>query len=248
MKFRKRDLFANLINIAFFIITWLFLNSRLLNNGKIYSVEDFFSFNLINPEMAYTNLHQVVGVTFAILFILTSARVLNMKNPYELIKYNRDGFVKHKIKGIIINALIFVFEYLIIHVLFCIILCDFSVLLEVKFFPCIALFYISLTEYFLIIGISMLFLQYLLKFSNAYIALTAIVFCLLAIASNDLGIRISPVYFSDFIQDFAQSGGFNWFEYAVNLIETIIVFFILAISSRLIFLKRDIIINEKTDS
>lgn len=248
MKFRKKDLFAHIINITFFVLTWLFINSGLFVAGRVENVEDFFKMHIVSSSLGYNNLYQIVGVTFTVLFVLSSARVLDMDNPYMLIKYNRDGFVKHKIKRMAVNTVLFVLEYIVVHIFFCIIFCKFSVLNEVRFFLCMLLFYISLFEYFIIVGMSMQFLQYLFKFKNAYMVVPIILFCALTIGQNTLGVNIAPVYFSDFISDFVESGIFDWYSYAVNTVETVIVFFILAILSRITFLKRDIIIDEKTES
>lgn len=248
MKFRKKDVLAHIINILFFVLTWIFVNNNIFFTGRINTAEEFFSAYLTSTAIGYTNLNQIVGITMTILFSLSSARVLDMDNPYLLIKYNRDGFVKHKIKRMLVNCLLFVAEYIVTHIIFCLIFCKFSVLVDVNFFLCMTLFYISLFECFILVGMSMQFFQYLFNFKNAYIVATAILFCALSIGETTLGISISPAYFSSFITDFTESGVLDWFSYAVNTVETVIIFFILAVINRIIFLKKDIIINEKPES
>lgn len=247
MKFRKKDLLPHVINIVLFVLTWVFVHNRLFITGRIATSKDFFSACLVNPALGYNNLFQIVGVTFTILFVLSSARVLVLDNTCFLVKYNRDGFVKHKIKKMAINTALFVLEYIAVQVIFCIIFCKFSLLIELNFFICMLLLYVSLFEYFIIVGMSMLFFQYLFNFKNVYIVVPAIIFIGLAFFEYKFGIDIAPVYFSGFIGNFIELGIFDWLDYLVNIIETVIVFLILAIMSRIVFLKKDIIVDEKTE-
>lgn len=248
MRFRKKDLFSHAINLAFFVLTWLFTNSRLFVVGRVLTTEDFFNSSLVKTTSGYNNLYQVVGITFTVLFALYLSKVLHIDNAYEIIKYNRDNFVKHKIKEILISTLLFVFEYIGVQIIFCMVFCKFSVLLDVNFFACMVLLYISLFEHFIIVGMCMLFFQYLLAFKNAYIVFPIILFCLLTIAEYTLGINVSTVYFSEFIGEFVSAGIFDWFSYLIDMLETIVVTAIFGIASRMVFLRRDIIIDEKVES
>ncbi len=244
MRYNSKFIKVNIFSCVFFIIIAIVFNLQLLSSGRITTVSDFISSGIMDESYRYINSRVVIGIICTMLFIFVVSQRLNIINAVYLVRYNRDGFVKQIIFQMFESAVIFSFEYIFIYIVSCIIVCDFSVLIDVNFFPCVLLLFVSLIEYFTIVGILTLVIQYVLKFSNIYIAASIILFCAANHFSNVMDLNISLTDFFNFVTNFIENGIFNRLDYLINIIETIIICFILSYIARLLFLKRDLIIDE----
>lgn len=97
---------------------------------------------------------------------------------------------------------------------------------------------------FLLLGSLCQFFRIQFNFSKIYIAIVLIIIAFFRILSFFF-IDISPIYFASFINSWMQEGTFDLIEYIKNTVICIIVSAILATAARLVFLKKDILINEE---
>lgn len=247
MKIRKKAVVAHLANIVFFVCSWVLLYFEVIASGGIKTVSAFRAGFLLNTSSAYLNSMNFIGTAMPILFVLTSARILAVDDPYFLLRLKRDGYVKYKAKKMVLTSLLFTLEYTIVHIIFCLIFCKLSVLGEVRFFQSVILLYISVAEFFFIVGACMQFLQYLLKLNNSYMVFSILLFVFLTGVSVFFRKEMSPAFFCTFIDEYTESGIFDWFTFIINAVKTVAVCYIFSLLNRLLFTKQDIIISEKID-
>lgn len=226
--------------LVFFIVSWILMNISYFINHQIGNISTLTAM----MTNGYNGISRYVGMCMPIIYTLFFSRFIRINDSTLIIRYGKANFSVYETKNILLSTLLFVFEYVAVNFVFCIIIFPFEVLVSTKYFLCIGLYFITLYLYFSIIGISMLIIRNVMNFNKLYIPVTAILFPVLTSLSN-ISVNISPVLCSDFIWDWFNYNTFNFLEYILNIVKMTIVIFIFAILHKLIFLKKDILINEE---
>lgn len=60
-------------------------------------------------------------------------------------------------------------------------------------------------------------------------------------------IALTPVFYSSFIYDWFRNNAFDALDYCINIGKAIIIIAILIAANRLVFSRKDIILNEEQD-
>ncbi len=236
----------NIVQIVFFVCEWFLatLNSGYYFTERIKYIEDF-SRHFMHSSAGYTALQGNVGIVMTAFYCIMLHQFIRNVGIRDIISYGRDKFVFHDIKSITKFTFLFVFEFWIVNIILCMVFCDFSLLLETQFFLCNILFFVTLFLYFIIVGFTMLLLRYVLCFKKGYMLITIAFFFFLTIIN--FYIALTPVFYSSFIYDWFRNNAFDALDYCINIGKAIIIIAILIAANRLVFSRKDIILNEEQD-
>lgn len=237
---------TGILQIVFFVCEWFLvtLNSGYYFSEKIIYAEEFIK-HFMRADVGYTDLADNVGIVMTVFFCITIYKFMKQVEIRNIISYGRDKFVFEEIKTVLQFTFFFVFEYWIVNIILIMVFCDISLLIETKFYLCNLLFFVTLFLYFIIVGFSMLIFRYLLCFKKGYLFISLALFMVLSISVYR--IPLSPVYYSSFIFEWFYNNSFDALEYATNVGKDIIIIAILIVLDRLVFSRKDIILNEEQD-
>lgn len=232
-----------LLQTAFFAAYWIIYYFDIIPFGQKINDYSILSQSLMNSNYGYNNSMWAVGLIVTIIYSISHNFIFNASTQ-EIVKYGREKYIIKDIKLTIMNTFVFSLEYCGVNLLFTLFICDIKLLISSKYFILTVLYFITRFTYFLVLGMFLLLTYYLFKFKKIYFIISALI--MLAINSLPyIMIEKGIIFFADYINDWMQEGTFDLINYIKNALICIIVSAILATAARLVFLKKDILINEE---
>ncbi len=231
----KYKLKINLLQTAFIAAYWIIYNFRMIPYGGKISDYTVLSQSLMNTGGGYNSSLWAVGLVMTIIFSIAHNYSFSASSM-AIVKYGRGKYILNDIKQTVINALLFALEYCGVNAVFTIMICEYFLLT--------LLYLITRFSYFLVLGSLLLFMYYIFKFKRVYM----IIAVLIMLAMNSLPylmIEKGIIFFADYVNDWMQNGTFDLMDYIKNTLICIITSAILITGTRLVFLKKDILIHEE---
>lgn len=235
----------NIINILYFAVLWIPLTIYKVDFTNKIDDLNYFAETLMAPKGGYNSNNYIVGFTNTAYFLIMLFGQIGKTDTKLLIRYKKDGYIKKEIKECTIYTLLFAFELVAVNEIYCLIFSDISMLINSKFFLCNLLYFIQLFLYYFVTALSLLFLRGVFNYSSLSLFITAGVYCILAVYNQMLDFAISPAYYTMFIGKWFSEGTFDSLEYIVNASKCVIVIVILSLLARFVFIKKDVLSDEK---
>lgn len=239
----KYKLKINLLQSAFMAVYWILYNYNIIPYGEKISDYTILSKFLMNTGSSYNGSLWAVGFIMTIVFSIAHNYSFSASSM-AIVKYGRGKYILNDIKQTVINALLFSLEYCGVNAVFTAMICEQELLTSSKYFLLTLLYFITRFLYFLVLGSLLLLMYYIFKFKRIYMIIAALI--MLAINSLPyLMIEKGIIFFADYVNDWMQNGTFDLMDYIKNTLICIITSAILITGTRLIFLKKDILIHEE---
>ena len=239
----KYKLKINLLQTAFIAAYWIIYNFRMIPYGGKISDYTVLSQSLMNTGGGYNSSLWAVGLVMTIIFSIAHNYSFSASSM-AIVKYGRGKYILNDIKQTVINALLFALEYCGVNAVFTIMICEQELLVSSKYFLLTLLYFITRFSYFLVLGSLLLLMYYIFKFKRVYMIIAVLI--MLAINSLPyLMIEKGFIMFADYVNDWMLESTFDLFEYSKNTLICIISSAILITGTRLVFLKKDILIYEE---
>lgn len=235
---------TNIIYIFTFFALWQIYYHNIISLSVKISNPDIFVTYLMSSGYGYNNLCNTVGVFIAVFYLVSFHKKFRNENSSVIVRCGKDRYIMHCFKQTCLHTLTFILEFCVVNTLCILIYCDLNMLLNLNFILCNLLYFIILFLIFLLLGSLCQFFRIQFSFNKIYLAVILIIIAFFRILSFFF-INISPIYFASFIDDWMQEGTFDLINYIKNALICIIVSAILATAARLVFLKKDILINEE---
>lgn len=233
----------NIVRFLFFCGLFLALDFTYVFTNHFESDYDSLTIAIMNSSIGYNNLYVVIGIVVSIMFILNLNKIRFVRDPAFIIRNGKKNYLRYLVKDVLISAVLFSSEFVMAEILICTIRFKNELLIDTGFYWCCILYSVMLCGYFLIVGISTVLINILCNFSKtSYII--SIVFFLALNSLVLLNIRISPLYFSQFISDWFTDGYFNYLDYTTNVITSLCVFWGINYLANIVLLRKDLIFNE----
>ncbi|MFR5876106.1 MAG: hypothetical protein ACLUFN_06415 [Eubacterium sp.] len=234
---------TNIFSTLLFLLFWIIFYIDYIKAGE-YNNPDVFTNIFMSSQNKYNDSSTFVGYILTIIFLLSLNRCINKPVDSFIIRYGKDRFLKINITYTFIHAFLFSFEYWIVNFIFICFTFDWQILINSNFFTCSILYFLTRFLYFLTIAIFAVFIKVLFNYKKIHIIISSLI--ILAINTlPSLMINKGIILFAGFIDDWMQEGTFDLIDYVKNALICIIVSAILATAARLVFLKKDILINEE---
>ena len=239
----KYKLKINLLQTAFMAAYWIIYNFSIIPYGERISDYAVLSQRLMNTDGNYNGSLWAVGLIMTIVFSIAHNFSFSASSM-AIVKYGREKYILNDIKQTLINAFLFSLEYCGVNAIFTAMICEGDLLISSKYFLLTLLYFITRFTYFLVLGSLLLLMYYIFKFKRIYM----IIAVLIMLAMNSLPylmIERGIMFFADYVNDWMLEGTFDLFEYIKNTLICIITSAILITGTRLVFLKKDILIHEE---
>ncbi len=214
--------------------------------GFNYGLEDYsiISGTIFSLAIGYNNLFLIVGLVVTAIYIFGLNYTQTRIDAHLLIRYGKNSIVNRSIIDMIIDSLLLSTEFVGVMLIFCMIHFNNSFLMEIGFFNCCVLYVVSLSGYFLSVGMLALLVKLLLHLNRVYLIITT--FIVFLVNGLDLiGIKVSPLYYSEFASEWFQLGAFDIGTYAFNLIKCFLISLWGYLFIRILLVKMDFMENEK---
>lgn len=235
----------NIINILYFAVLWIPLTIYKVDFANKIDDLNYFAETLMAPKGGYNNINYIVGFTDTAYFLIMLFGQIGKTDTKLLIRYKKDGYIKKEIKECTIYTALFAFELVAVNEIYCLIFSDITMLINSKFFLCNLLYFIQLFLYYLVTALSLLFLRGVFNYSSLSLLITAGVYCILAVFNQMIDFALTPVYYCGFIGEWFSEGTFDLYEYTVNAVKCVIVIVVLSFLARFVFIKKDVLSDEK---
>ncbi len=236
------NLKTNALQLLFFTAIWIFQYRNYVSFDSKISDTNTFSLCFMSSGWGYNDSTSTVGIVFTFLFCFMFFRIFNITDSSIIIRYGRNHFFSNEIKESIKYSFFFSLEFWAVNTVFIMIFCDFNLLSDLKFFGCNILYFVIKFLYFLLIAMFMQLVRFAMNFNKLYFTVSALLILavnLLSFLSFEKGI----IYFASFIDVWFTEGTFDLFEYIRNVIICILTAGIFITAAKLIFIKKDILID-----
>ncbi len=232
----------NAFRILFFCLLFLLMDYRYISKGKNYNDYYILSNSIMSINIGYNNLSLIVGIVITTLFVLGLRTVL-VESPVSLVRYGKKRFVNKNLSNILLDSFLISIEYVGITIIFCLISFDVRILLESGFFLCVFLYCLMLCMYFYVVGATTFLIKVAFYSKKIYIFISLFIFFALA-ATPHISHNISPVYFCGFIEEWFNTGYFNYFNYIMCLSKCILFDFLISLVCKLVVEKKDFLYDQ----
>lgn len=233
----------SIVRFLFFCGLFLVLDFTYLFTNHFKGDYDSLTIAIMNNSIGYNNLYIIVGIVVTVMFVLSLNKISFIKDSSFIVRNGKKNYLKYLVKDVSISATLFSSEFVMAEMLICTIRFKNELLVDTRFYWCCILYAVMLCGYFLTVGISTVLINILCGFSKASYIFSIVLF--LAINSLILlNIRISPLYFSQFISDWFTNGYFNYLDYIMNLMKCLCVCLAINYLANIILLRKDLIFNE----
>lgn len=241
MKYKRA---LHFLNIVIFSSLWFLDNSKYISIVEKINDPVILCTRLMNASGGYNDSIFRVGIVLTVLFSASFFSNFKQDSSLKVLMYGRENFVFASAKNVAIFSFLFSVEFWGIDVFLTTIFCELKLLIKYQYFICSIFYFITRFLYFLLCGIVLLLIKLSLDFKKQYIY----VGCLSIIALNSLPylmIDKGIILFSDFINNWMINAQFNYFEYIRNVTICLLLIAILILLSKMVFLKKDILIYEE---
>ncbi len=223
---------------------WLFDNRKIISLTSKTDDENLFVKQIMTIGVGYNDSLFRIGIILTIVFALSYLAYFNKTDNHVILRYGRSRFINYEIKKSLMFAFLFSFQFWIVNELFTLIFVDFNLLVEKKFFACSILYFFTRFAYFMVFSATLLMARILFNYRNYYVypALAVrLAFNSLPYFMIDEGI----ILYAGFVNEWINKGTFDYLEYIKNTAVCVIIAILLFLAAKLIFLKKDILTDEK---
>lgn len=234
----------HIINIALLSALWFFDNSDCIIFTEKINDPMILCTRLMSTFAGYHDSVFRVAIVLTILFSASFFSNFKQDSALKILKYGRENFVFYSAKKVGQFSFLFTLEFCVVDLMLTMLFCEFSILIEHRYFICSVLYFFTRFLYFFLCGLILLLFKLSLNFKKQYIYIG----CLLLLAGNSLPylmIDKGIVLFSDFINNWMINAQFNYFEYIKNVTICLLLIAILILLSKMVFSKKDILIYEE---
>lgn len=240
----KYKLKLSVFQIIVFVCFWLIDNYYYIPVNEKITDASVLCNRFMNVHSGYNDSIFRLGIVITIFFITSFFSYFKQVDSSIILRYNRDKFVLHNIKEVIVHSFLFSFEYWGINIIFIIAFCNMQMLIDYYFFYCAILYFLTRYLYFLLCGMLLLFFELLLLFKKQYVYIAS--FFILGINSFPyLMLDRGIILFADFVNEWMKNGKFDLFTYIKNSFVCLLLILIFAVGSRIVFTKKDILLDEE---
>lgn len=233
----------NLSRTVFFIVMWFIFNGNYISfNEKINDNELFC--DIMAPSFGFNNAILLIGIVYTAFFIIGHYSLFGNMDVYRLTRLGRIKFLNRRITGITFDSLLTAAEFWGSNIILALLFVDFGLMKEHNFFIASLLYVFILFLYFLIVGTYTMLIGIICSFKKTYIIISTALFVVLS-AMEYWNIRITPALYTMFLDEWLYSGSFSAPTYLINSAMSVILILIAVTLSKILFIKKDIITNEK---
>lgn len=234
----------HLIHTFIFCGFWLFDNYTVINLTQKVTDTKILINNFWNTQGGYNNSVFRVGIVITIMFGISFLSYFKTPNSHNIVRYGRKQFMNFESKQVLLFAFLFSLEYWAVSEVFILLFTDFSLLIEYRFFLCSVLYFFTRFLYFAIFAALLLLTRVAFNFQKFY-AFVAIIILLACNSLPYLMLDKGIILYADFINDWMLYGTFDPLEYVRNSLICIIGTIVLLLIAKMLFLKKDLLLDEK---
>lgn len=198
---------------------------------------------IMNNNVGYNYLYYLPGIILTVMYVLELGKLNFMKDSAFVIKNGKKKYIKYLVKDALISAALYSTEFVAAEALICTIRFESELLQSTGFYWCCILYAVMLCGYFVLVGILTILINIIFSFGKVG-SLVSIVFFLLLNSLIIIRIRISPVYYANFLNDWFEIGTFNYIQYILNLVKCVCLFLSINYLTQIVYLRKDVIFNE----
>ena len=173
-----------------------------------------------------------------------SAFDIKRNNEAVILRNGKDKYIKKEMSTAVAEAIVFSVEYTCVNIVLSLIFAKADILKRVNLLLFSATFIVALSAFFGFVGIFAIFLKLICNFKTYYMYLEILIFvALYSLTAFD--INIMPSLTTAYASLWFSQGEFDAAQYISTIISVCLVSAAVYIINRLIFGKKDIILNEK---
>lgn len=238
MKYKLKE---NIIRTVLLCGIWLIENIQNIESyGKADTGAKYNQFILdyiCNP-------YEIIGIIAGAIFIFSLHSILKRNNEAVILRNGKDKYIKKEISTAVAEAIVFSVEYTCVNIVLSLIFAKADILKRVNLLLFSATFIVALSAFFGFVGIFAIFLKLICNFKSYYMYLEILIFvALYSLTAFD--INIMPSLTTAYASLWFSQGEFDAAQYISTIISVCLVSAAVYIINRLIFGKKDIILNEK---
>lgn len=238
MKYKLKE---NIIRTVLLCGIWLIENIQNIESyGKADTSAKYNQFILdyiCNP-------YEIIGIIAGAIFIFSLHSILKRNNEAVILRNGKDKYIKKEMSTAVAEAIIFSVEYTCVNIVLSLIFAKADILKRVNLLLFSATFIVALSAFFGFVGIFAIFLKLICNFKSYYMYLEILIFVALY-SLTAFGINIMPSLTTAYASLWFSQGEFDAAQYISTIISVCLVSAAVYIINRLIFGKKDIILNEK---